>query len=215
MSVQVFDSHHHHARGIRNWTYEIITPPANLAVSLDAVKTHLKIPLSVTTFDVELTAFIKAATLLAETFTRRTFINTEFRTFRDFFACCFLLKRSKASSISQIQFLLDGVLTVVDPTIFFFTDVTDYSEVHLNDGKDWPDEDDIEQAVRIEFIAGYGVDESFVPEDIKLALKMMVANFFVNRGDCGVPCGDEIPCVAKALLSQYRIIEISTRQKCL
>ncbi len=215
MSVHVFDSHNHHRRGIRNWTYEIITPPANLAVSLADVKTHLKIPLATTTFDDELTAFIKAATLLAESFTRRTFIDTEFRTFRDFFGCCFLLKRSKTSSITRIQRLVGGVLTVVDPLTFFFTDVTDYSEVHLTDGSSWPtDLDDIEQAVRIEFIAGFGVDESFVPEDIKLALKMTVANFFQNRGDCG-GCGVNLPPTAQILLDQYRIIEIGTRQKCL
>lgn len=211
---QVFSSFSDFKRGIISWPYEVITPAANLAVSLDDVKTHLKIPLALTTFDNEITAFIRAATLTAEGITRRTFINTEFRTFRDFFDNCFLLKRSKTSSISQIQRLVDGVLTVVDNTIYFFTEVTNYSEVLLNIGKDWPDdEDDIRQAIRIEFVAGYGIDDSFVPDDIKLAIKMIVANLWINRGDCG-GCGVNLPPTAMILLGQYKIIEISTVQRC-
>ena len=43
--------------------------------------------------------------------------------------------------------------------------------------------------IEIDLIAGYGNDGSNVPEPLKLALKMLVAFWFENRGDepTGIP----------------------------
>ena len=196
----------------RNYSYSILVPPADLAVSLDDMKTHLKIPLATITFDAEITEFIKAATIIAEQATGRTFIDTTFRTFRDFFSCCFQLRRAKATSIVQIQYNVKEILTIVPVTTYFLTDSNEFGEVHLQDKELWPtDNDDIDQSILIDFIAGFGPTSADVPANIQQAIKMIVANMWANRGDCCDAC---LPNMALMLLNQSKIIEFSIKTRC-
>jgi hypothetical protein len=187
------------------WSYILVDPPANLAVSLDDVKSWLEITAS--TQDDKITALIESATLTGEKISKRDFVNKTYKTFRDSFNDYpnsygnyaalvpsyslpsgfgeIELTKSRLQSVSSVKYFKENILTTVDTSVYYATEEYDYSRIALVDGKSWPDDvDNRQQAVVIEFVAGYGVDESVVPADIKTAIKQHVANALANRGDC-------------------------------
>lgn len=197
--------------------YTKINVPDVLAISVADVKEHLKIPASNTDSDDYIEALIKAATLLVEKYIKRELITKTFRTYRDYLvsSCYIQLRRSKVQAIDSISYYKDGSLTVIDSSLYSFTDsVSDWSNIYLVDyTSTWPtDSDKRPQAVLIEFQAGYGPDDSYIPDDIKQALKLIIACLYYNRGDC-IDCETiDGPCFdarVKALLGQYRIKEVS------
>jgi len=203
------------------YPYIIILEPVNLAVSLDTVKDHLKI--DGTENDAELTLLIKAATRIAENYTRRTFINTGFRTYRCCFLDCFELKRSKFQALEKYEYLKDGTFTIVDSSLYYITSDTAYSKILLKDGSSYPSDIDMnEQAIIIEFVAGYGVDEEDIPYDLRLALLNHITALFENRGDCDcvsavttVPSTQNLPATSRIVYDQYRILDIGNNCGCL
>jgi hypothetical protein len=209
------------------WDYFVETGPAVLTVPLSEVKTWLKVTHS--NLDAEITSLIESATQTGEKLTRRDFINKGYRTFRDGFSDMktsygnyaalipysrrnpgyneMELRRSRLQTVDSIEYLKDDVWTAVDPSVYYNTQEKEYSKVLLADGQSWPgDVDNREQAVRIDFTAGYGATGADVPADIKLAIKQHVANAFANHGDCFD--GFFLPPQARGIYNQNRILEI-------
>ena len=216
MSLTTFTFNRAQIMRARAYTYNVLIPPANPAVTLARAKQHLKIPTSETAFDAEITALISAATACAEEFMRRTMVNTTFVTFRDFFAHCIELRRSRASVVNSIEYLKEGVLTPVSSSIFFLTDHNDFSEIHLQENAIWPtDFDSVVQTIKIEFVAGYGIDDTSVPEDIKMAILNHVAFMFQNRGDCSgssgsAECASALPGLSQLIYKKHKILQTTT-----
>lgn len=193
------------------FTYNITTPPANLPITLDDMKTYLKI--SGAAEDSILTLFIEAARDFGQKYTGRTFINTGFTTFRDDFGDDFTLRRSKLQSITSFDYLLGGVSTAVDPTTYGVTDESAYSSIYLTEGASFPcDQDNIPEAVTIVFVAGYGENPSDIPAGLRLAIMAHVAYMYSNRGDCGGgDCsGSNLPTSVSNLYNEYRILTIGS-----
>ena len=209
------------------WSYLLQPGMPALAVPLADVKEWLKI--TTTSQDAEITALIEGATLTGERLTKRDFINKTYKTFRDIFSDFpafyphyaalipgfnnfssseeIELRKSKLQTVNSVEFLKDGVFTPVASTVFYVTEEFDFSRLALFEDQVWPtDIDNRRQAVKIEFIAGYGVASSDVPADIKTAIKKHVQNAFANRGDCD----DEtfLPSGALATYMNNRIIDI-------
>lgn len=199
-------------------SYELITGPANPAVSLEDAKEHLKIDLSFTDDDDLITSMIAEATLKVEHYIHRDLITKEYKTFRDKFPWCknqIELRRSKVQELVSFKYLVDDVLTDVDTDIYYNTFETDYSGIFLKDGQVWPTDIDIRrQSIEIQFKAGYGTDSDSIPADIRRAILMIVACLYQNRGDCSEGGqADTSGCItqgAKKLLQPYIIVEIST-----
>ena len=66
--------------------------------------------------------------------------------------------------------------------------------------------------IRITFTAGWDLnatDEYLkIPRSLKIALKVIVAYMYINRGDCDSPCsinGTPVPCGAKMILDRYSL----------
>ena len=208
------------------WPYFIETDAVNLAVPLAEIKTWLKV--SGTTLDAEITSLIQGATKTAEHLMKRDLINKTYRTFRDCFSDAQLcqanyaaliprysevslnvieLRKSRLQSVTSIECLKSDVWTLVDSAVYYNTVESAYSSILLVDGQSWPpDLDNRAQAVRIDFVAGYGPDSDDIPGDLKTAIKMHVANAFANRGDCA--SGAFLPKSARATYSLNRIMEL-------
>ena len=94
-----------------------------LAVSLNDVKTHLRIDFSQE--DIYLTNLIRTATQRFENITSRDLITKEYKTFLDNFPYCnqpIKIKRSKLQSIVSIQYYLDKTLTTFDSSNYYFNE---------------------------------------------------------------------------------------------
>jgi len=209
--------------------YELIVPNTNLAVTLEDIKAWLKVDTD--TDDALITSLIKAATLEIERYIRRELLTKTFKLYLDTFPSQsiffnlfrssdnpILVKRSRLTDIASIEFFSDSVLTVFDDTLYDFTIDDQYSSIFLIDiNTIWPITDIRKQSVQITFDAGYGIDNTFVPEDLKQALKMLVAFLYENRGDCNTTMslggtsniteGSMLSGI-KAILNLYKIEEV-------
>ena len=198
----------------RAYSYHVTTPPANLPVTLVQVREHLHLDASDPSNDF-LTALIKAATLVGEKITKRTFINTTFRTYRDFFESCIKIRKSELQSLESFQYEVAGVFGDVDSDLYYLTEEEDFPKIVLRYDESWPDDIDIKlQSIRIDFIAGYGADSTAVPEDIQQALLNHIAILYENRGDCDQGLADpdywakSLPATSQLLYELNRIMDI-------
>lgn len=169
----------------RAYTYEVITPPAIYPISLADVKDHLKLDPNDDSQDLYLEFLICSVTKYGESYMKRIFINTKFRTYRDIFNNYIKLRRSKLQSLDLFEYLVNDVFTTVPADLYYNTDETGFSKIVLKADEFYPtDIDDRMQAIKIEFTAGYGEEENDVPCDLRLALLNHIAKVYENRGDC-------------------------------
>ena len=181
-----------------DYPYEIITPPASLPLNLATFKEHLKIEGLNLESDDYLTLLLQAVTAYAERYTHRTFINTTFMTYRDYFVRfishklqALELRRSKLQSIDFIRYYKDDSLETVDSTLYYFTKSNDYSLVLPKRNETWPSNiDNRLQAIQIQFIAGLAANATAFATlypDLQIALLNHATKVYENRGDCD-PC---------------------------
>lgn len=207
----------------RAFTYEVITAPAGLAVPLATFKAHAKTNASVS--DLLLTLYLEAATKYGEQLTRRDFVNRTYKTFRDDFPGTevfnlnslansgnvgFEIRRSKLQAVNSVKYLKDNVLTTVASSVFYNTFENDYSKILTLDNQVWPtDADNRLQAIEIEFVAGFGADDTFVPDCIQEAIMLHATQMLQNKGDCDeLNVSDNVPAAAKVIYLQNRIENI-------
>jgi len=193
------------------YDYEVATQPTELAVSLTDVKTHLKISLLDVSQDAYLTVLVKVATLVAEKITKRTLITKEFTTYRNELFPLIQLRRSKFQSLTSFKYLSGGSYVSIDSASFTTVVSADYSTIILNDDKEYPETDNSYHAAQIIFKAGYGVDNTYIPSDLKMALLNHIAYLYENRGDCDIDVtSDDVimnatPNTSKMIYLLYKI----------
>lgn len=208
------------------YAYQVTTLPANSPLTLDEVKAHLRIETS--DDDTYLQFLIDAVTACFEKYTNRVLINTTFLAYLDAFPCnnipCYIeccevdcclpsgiqIKKGNTHTVNFIKYLLDTVLTTWNSSNYYMDINNFYPSIHLEEDSVYPTADDKKQAIQIEFIAGYGADNTSVPDDIKLALLNHIAFLYSNRGDCvdaGAAAANAcmLPCATKMIYDKYRI----------
>ncbi len=192
--------------------YEVIVPPNVLAVDLDTVKLYLRLDVADTGEDSILTLFVDTAVELFEKYTGRTLFQTTFRTFRDqFFSRQFVLIRAPLVTFLTFDYIKNGILTPVDPSIFYTTNEDPYSRIILKVDEVFPTDIDIEkQAIQITFIAGIADNSNVYPNDIKIGLLQLIAFLYENRGDCNLATlgVEKLPASSVAIFNKYRIFNI-------
>jgi len=219
---------------VRAYTYKVTAAPANSPVSLALAKQHMKLPAAVSSEDNLIQIYIDAATAYAEKLMRKDLITRTYETFRDFFPGTinrsgtfslvqffntgnvgFELRRSPLQSVESVEYIKQdalGVFTTVDPTTFYNTVETDYSEVLTFDNSSWPDDAKHRlQAIKITFKTGFGDTDADIPQDIVDAILQHVLALFQNRGDCDTAvcsssqCSGALPAASRMTYLQYRV----------
>ena len=214
----------------RAYTYKVITPPTGLPVSVELFKKHANITHSIN--DDIIAVYLGAATSFAEAFTRRDLITRTYETYRDFFPNSarnegyytlghipgrpsannvgFEIRRSPLQVVTSIEYLNNALASiVVDPSTYYFTKESDYSEVVTKDNASWPS--DLAparmQSIKIEFNCGIGDTDADIPFEWKLAIMEHAMLMYANRGDCSsVSCGGTgVPSVSRSFYLQNRI----------
>lgn len=193
-------------------------------VTSDEMGIHLRIDSDVLAAEsAYLDELIKAATHIAEKWTKRTFVVSTITSYLDDFCSGaeYTVRLSPVSAVT-IEYLIDDVLTELDSDEYYKTESADFPKLVPVD--DWPaNADNRRQAVKLTFTAGFpdgAGPVSTVPDDIKEAIKQHVAAMYTNRGDCtpasqggnversGLGSKVAIPPLAKNTYEQNRILEL-------
>jgi uncharacterized phiE125 gp8 family phage protein len=100
--------------------------------------------------------------------------------------------------------------TVFDPSNYRVSG----NRLVLNDFCYWPSDLRTMDCLKIDFVAGYGADGSYVPQDIIHAMDLLIAQWYEQREAISDPvvikdkAGGDLSFSVSALLSQYKTLTI-------
>jgi uncharacterized phiE125 gp8 family phage protein len=184
---------------------ELRVGPANPAITLADLKVYGYV--KNTDRDDELSALIPVAINYVEDVSGRALVNQEFDVWYDRdefwqmiqngFAYLSTLNVSSIDSITL--YAVDGTATVVDPTTYRLADNKAKFDQILPSGATRNMD-----AVKIEVTAGYGADDTEMPEPLKTAMYAMCMHWFHYNGDVGTEALKHIPDTVKTWLTPYK-----------
>jgi uncharacterized phiE125 gp8 family phage protein len=111
-------------------------------------------------------------------------------------------------SVSLSYYDTAGALTTISPATYRVLNYADSGNdcfVELLDYQSWPTVDDRLQPWRIDFVCGYGDTGDSVPEEIRLGIKILAAQWYENR-EAGVTgtIYTDLPFTVHALWSAHQ-----------
>lgn len=165
-----------------NIEYILITGANIEPLTLNEVKTHLRLDGN-SSFDSQLNNLIKVAREYCEQITGRDLINKTYRALLNCMPRKLKIKKSKLQSILSIKYYSNGILEILPSNQYYITQSNDYALLIVNNDLQL-NLDDREQAVNIDFIAGYGATADTVPQGLKQAMLSYIVYLFENAGDC-------------------------------
>lgn len=189
----------------------LVTPPAAEPLSVEEAQAWLRLDPSVDAVLIE--GLCRAARRKAERDYGRAFVTQTWRATFDFFPGyggweylrevmpdprTIVLPKAPLQAVTLVEYYdFAGVLQTLASTVYDVDATTDPGRLSLAQFQIWPIIRMRRGAVRIAFTAGYGAAAD-VPDPIKLALKMMVSQWYEHRGEDGAT--DKVPAAATALL---------------
>lgn len=159
----------------------LTTAPATEPLTLADAK--LQTHVDGTAEDDLITSFIASARSEAETRTGRALITQTWTLYLDHFPESgeIDLPRPPLQSVTSVQYIdTDGVLTTLATSEYTVDTSGELGRVHLAYDKSWPDVRIERNAVRVEYVAGYGA-ASDVPEDIRSWCRLRVGDLYAHR----------------------------------
>ena len=175
------------------------TAPTAEPITVAEAKAQAKVDIS--DEDVWFSKAIPAARMLAEVFTKRTFVTTSWRLTLDQFPSWeFYLPRPRLVSVTSIKYLdSSGVQQTMSPSGYTVDIYTEPGRITPAYGGSWPSGIVHTNAVEVIYDAGYGAP-SAVPASVKHALLLTVAHWYENREAASEESFTELPMAAKSLL---------------
>lgn len=179
-----------------------ISGPAVEPITLSEMKAYLRVDDDDGTQDDLISGLIKAARLMVEAASRRILIEQRWRVVLDRWPAggTILLPLSPLIAVDGIK-VTDVSGTVADiPASTFETDaLSDPPRIAV---ADVPEPGKPRNGISIELRAGFGTAPEAVPATLKLAIRILVAHWFENRGDV---LGEQIlPPEALALVAPFQ-----------
>lgn len=159
----------------------VIQPPAQEPVSLADAKGHCIV--SGSDDDALLTRMIAAARRNAEHRTQASFIARELELRFDAFPLGAIeLAQGPVSEIKWVKYTdTTGVEQTLDPSAYVLDAAAPPGYVLPAYDTEWPDTRSTPNAVRVRYVAGFGVDPTDVPEDVRAWLLITVATLYQQR----------------------------------
>ncbi len=150
--------------------------------TLEARK-QVELPDSNARHDDYLDGLIKAARKRTENFTGRAWINQTFELVLDGFPSRVLkLPRPPLQSVTSIKYIdTDGVLQTLSNTLYIVGKKSQPGRISPAFNEVWPTTQNRIEAVIIEYVAGFGLLGSDVPDEAVHAMKLLIGNWFENR----------------------------------
>lgn len=185
-------------------SYKVKVAAAELPVTLDEAKNHLKVDVSAD--DTLITNLIKAATSSCEEYTNRFFITTSLNQYGDVWADISELFKSPAKTITSIKYYdEDNVLQTLSSSIYLLDVAVMPSRIGLQPNQSFPTIANRINAIDVAYEVGVD-DPANVDNGIKQAILLTIGHWYANRETVVVGrIATEIPMAAKYLLDQYKI----------
>ncbi|MDN4061486.1 hypothetical protein QPK31_25005 [Massilia sp. YIM B02769] len=158
-------------------TPKVITPPAQLAVSLDSAITAARA--NGAGLDGEVEQAVKTATAEAEFETQRAFITQTLRLTLDRFDDSIKLPRPRLIEVVHVKFIDQaGQQQELHPQDYQVDAESEPAYIVPAPGKTWPATAARINAVEVQYVAGYGPDHTSVPDSVKGFILRRVAEQF-------------------------------------
>ncbi len=159
---------------------QLTSPPAEEPITAAEVKVHSRV--SGAAEDPLLTQLIGAARRRAEADTKLAFVTQAWTWYLDAFPRFFELPLNPVQSVTAIKYLDDaGVEQTLDSAVYRSDLFSRPARVTTDFGQTWPTSYPVANAVRLEFVAGFGTAAD-VPDNIKAGLYIAVNDLYDNRG---------------------------------
>jgi uncharacterized phiE125 gp8 family phage protein len=193
---------------------KVITPPATEPVTLAEMRTQLGITDATdTASDTTITRRIIEARQWVEGHIRRALITQTLEIRMDCFPEFIFLPYPPVASITSVKYInTDGTETTLGSSNYVLDDYPLVPFIREAYGISWPSVRDEPNAVRVRYVAGYGVASS-VPETIKEAIMMVVGHWMNSQGSIETAMqspllgASRIPLAVHDILSQYVVSE--------
>lgn len=183
---------------------KLITPPTLEPVTLQEAKDHLRV--TTTDEDALISELITSARQQAETFLRRALLTQTWALYLDSFPDQIELPNSPVQSVTSIKYIdVDGVEQTLSTLQYDVHTQNEPALIVPAYGKTWPSIRSQLNAITVEFVAGWQIQQS-VPGPIKSALLLIIGHLYENRENASPLNMHQLPYGANALLFPYRII---------
>jgi uncharacterized phiE125 gp8 family phage protein len=162
-------------------TTRLVTPPAALAVSLDAARAAAR--LDGTDMDTELEQAVRTYTEEAEHITGRAFIAQTWALTLDGFPDEIELPKPPLVSVAHIKYYdTDGVQQTLATAAYLIDAASEPGLILPAIGSQWPRTYARKNAVEVEYACGYGATDAAVPDGIKGYILAKVQEHFAPAG---------------------------------
>lgn len=201
----------------------LVTAPTIEPLSLEDAKTHLNV--SGTSKDTYIEGLIKTARRQVERYLNRVLITQSWKVYYDCWQHELLIPFGNLQiatySVGPPEVLaspvvkyrnLEGTLTTLTESDFYWVVTnTDPARIVRKYDATYPElQYGRPDAIEIAFTAGYGATSAAIPDEIKHAMKLLITNYYENRGDVVVGPGytvGKIPSFVTDLIHSYKLYE--------
>ena len=159
----------------------VVTPPPLALVLLEDQKRHSRITNNAA--DLDMLRKVEVATLWAEDYTRKKFLNTVMRWNISRFDDPIPFSWAPLVSVDQVTYIdnVTGATQTVATTVYEIRPNRIPAELALQFEEDWPTDVRVHQdVITIDFTVGYGVSRNLVPESIRNAVQMIAQDLYDN-----------------------------------
>jgi uncharacterized phiE125 gp8 family phage protein len=170
-------------------TLVVKTPPQSVPVDTASMKDHLRVTHS--NDDTFIDSLISVAVDRVEQFTGRQLMPATWELYLDAFPDDeeILIRKAPVSAVSEIAYTdEDGAEQVFGSDNYEVDLKNDPVRIRSLDGVDWPSTDDVYNAVKVTFTAGYA-DADSVPDALISAIKLIVSRLYNTRMDSNMKNG--------------------------
>jgi len=163
----------------------VVARPMVEPITIDDLKNDLKVDADLTADDALIRALGIAARRVVESIQNRALITQTLELALDGWPCGNTLEipRPPLQSVTSITYYdEDDAEHTVDPTSYYVDTYSQPGRVVLKADQSWPDEVlRPASGVIVRFVAGYGDEESEVPETTVQAIRLLVGHWYENR----------------------------------
>jgi uncharacterized phiE125 gp8 family phage protein len=188
----------------------IVTAPAVPAVDIGAVKTHHVIEHA--SHDAMLVTIIAAAVSQIERMSGRRLITQTWDLFLDCFPLSstdpILVPLAPVSAITSVKYIdTAGAQQTWDPASYQIDLKSDQARIAPVFDGSWPIARQVQNAVEVRFVAGYGAAPGAVPEGLRLAVIMLAGHWYRFREafEHGGGAILEVPLGLRNLVSPFKV----------